>query len=67
LINYCYDPLQNWCVVFGVWIDHTFQIGIGLGFVHLMLNVHDLLEYRKDIGLGIFYAVEQDVCSFIPK
>jgi hypothetical protein len=61
LINQYCNALQNGRTVFGVWIDHSLQIRIGLCFKHLLLHFHHFFENTKNVSLGILNAIEKYV------
>lgn len=58
LINDNNDSLQNRRIIFGVWVYDSFQVGICLGFVHLVLNAHYFIKYTIYISLGVFYTIK---------
>ena len=58
------DSLEDGGIVLGVRIDDTFLGCICLCFIHLLLDVHDLLEYFRDICFRMFNGVEQFVGLF---
>lgn len=58
LIDYRNNPLQDRGVVFRVRVYHSFKIRISFCFVHLILDIHYLLENTIDISLCILYVIE---------
>ena len=67
MINKIDDSLQDWSIIFGVGVDHSLEIGICLGFVHLLLDIHYLFEYIVDICFDMFDGVEHNVLLLLSE
>lgn len=47
------DSLEDGRVVLGVGVDESLHLSVQVLLVHLLLDLHHLLEDRKDVGLGV--------------
>ena len=67
MVSNCNDPLENRSIVFGVRVYCPFQARICLSPVHVLLDIHHLLENPVDVSFGKVDLVEMYVSFFDTK
>lgn len=64
MVSNCDDSLKDWSVIFRIWVYCTLQARICFSAVHVVLDIHHLLENSIDISFSEIYLIEVNV-SFL--